>query len=662
MGLSTLFIGRHLTTETQHYLNNTKVNYEEYALIDVELKAIDNVEWQSIPKGKKSWIVTSRWSAKWLLKHYSKVGCEPLDRIYCLSDKQSGTLQSLGKNRQVADRSHVHSLIEKITQTHSEGALIYLKGNRSLKHINHAFSESDTPFYELEVYHTGLKQVKLTKDHKAYLFFSPSSIDSFIEAGNTMPPLALVLTIGGTTAEIARKRFENEIITSPVQDELAFVQWAVEILKKMQLTTTNNNERLFERAQKTIPGGVNSPVRSFAGIGGIPTFVTRAEGSLLYDANDKSYIDYIASWGPMIFGHAWSPVVKAVSQQLLKSSSYGLASEQEIELAELLTSMVPGADKVRLVNSGTEACMTAVRIARAATNREKIIKFNGCYHGHADTFLVNAGSGALTLGTPSSPGILKAVAESTLTAEFNDLDSVRQLLEKHEIAAIIVEPVAGNMGCIPPQDGFLQGLRELTTAHGALLIFDEVMTGFRLAAGGAQEYFQVTADLVTYGKIIGGGFPVGAVAGGQQWMNLLSPEGPVYQGGTLSGNPIATSAGITMLKELKAKPEVYQVLENTGKRLQDGLTAIFKRNNIPAQINRVGSMISIFFSDHEVSTFSETKAADMKRFAAFFHQMLDMGIHLPPSGYETWFLSTTLTEEYIDYTLMSAEKSIQQFI
>jgi len=425
---------------------------------------------------------------------------------------------------------------------------------------------------------------------------------------------------------------------------------------------SDNNLGLYQRAEKRIPGGVNSPVRSFSSIGGTPTFVSHAKGSFLYDANGKEYVDYLGSWGPMIFGHAWPPVIKAVQEQILKSSSYGLATEKEVELAELLVSIVPGIDKLRLVNSGTEACMTAVRIARAATNKDKIIKFNGCYHGHADTFLVNAGSGLLTLGQASSPGILQSVAENTLTAEYNDLESVEILLKNHEVAAIIVEPVAGNMGCIPPNKTFLQGLRDLASAHHTLLIFDEVMTGFRLALGGAQELYQVEADLVTYGKIIGGGFPVGAVAGKSAFMDLLSPIGPVYQGGTLSGNPVATSAGIAVLSELKNKPEIYHQLENTGRQLQEGLQHAFDKHHLAVQINRVGSMISVFFTEHSVSTFKEAKAADMDRFAIFFHQMLKRGIHLPPSGYETWFLASTLSQELIDNTLKAAEESIEYII
>jgi glutamate-1-semialdehyde 2,1-aminomutase len=411
-----------------------------------------------------------------------------------------------------------------------------------------------------------------------------------------------------------------------------------------------------------MPGGVNSPVRTFAGVGGIPTFIKSATGSILTDVDGNYYIDYIGSWGPMIFGHAWHPVVEAVKKQLEKSSSYGLATEKEIQLAELIVSMVPEIEKVRLVNSGTEACMTAVRIARAATGKEKIIKFNGCYHGHADTFLVNAGSGVLTLGKPSSEGVLSEVARNTLIAEYNDLESVEKVLTENrgEIAAIIVEPVAGNMGCIPPEKGFLQGLRKLANVHGALLIFDEVMTGFRLAAGGAQEIYNVYADLITYGKIIGGGFPVGAIAGNSFFMDLLAPAGPVYQAGTLSGNPVATTAGLTVLTELKENPEIYTTLENIGRKLQMGLANVFQKNEIPAQINRVGSMISVFFSEERVTTFSDVEKADMSLFSIFFHQMLENGIHLPPSGYESWFLATTLTNSLIDITIEATEKAIQQ--
>jgi len=421
---------------------------------------------------------------------------------------------------------------------------------------------------------------------------------------------------------------------------------------------------LYDRAIKVIPGGVNSPVRSFAGVGKRPVFIERAEGSWLFGVDGKKYVDYIGSWGPMIFGHAWPPLVEALKKQLELSTSIGLATEKEVEFAELLVSMVPGIEKVRLVNSGTEACMTAVRIARGVTGKQKIIKFNGCYHGHADPFLVKAGSGALTFGKPSSLGVPPETVKETLVAEFNDLQSVEQIFENHrnEIAAIIVEPVAGNMGCIPPHETFLKGLRPLATKYGACLIFDEVMTGFRLAAGGAQELFSVQADLVTFGKIIGGGIPVGAVAGKSRWMDCLAPLGPVYQAGTLSGNPLATTAGITMLSELKNNQAVYSTLENKGSRLETGLAEVFQRVGFPVQINRVGSMISIFFTENKVETFADVEQSDMKLFSAFFHEMLGNGVHLPPSGYESWFMATTLSAGLIDFTVDAAEKSLKKII
>ncbi len=421
---------------------------------------------------------------------------------------------------------------------------------------------------------------------------------------------------------------------------------------------------LYDRAIKVIPGGVNSPVRSFAGVGKRPVFIERAEGSWLFGVDGKKYVDYIGSWGPMIFGHAWPPLVEALKKQLELSTSIGLATEKEVEFAELLVSMVPGIEKVRLVNSGTEACMTAVRIARGVTGKQKIIKFNGCYHGHADPFLVKAGSGALTFGKPSSLGVPPETVKETLVAEFNDLQSVEQIFENHrnEIAAIIVEPVAGNMGCIPPRETFLKGLRPLATKYGACLIFDEVMTGFRLAAGGAQELFSVQADLVTFGKIIGGGIPVGAVAGKSRWMDCLAPLGPVYQAGTLSGNPLATTAGITMLSELKNNQAVYSTLENKGSRLETGLAEVFQRVGFPVQINRVGSMISIFFTENKVETFADVEQSDMKLFSAFFHEMLGNGVHLPPSGYESWFMATTLSAGLIDFTVDAAEKSLKKII
>ena len=419
---------------------------------------------------------------------------------------------------------------------------------------------------------------------------------------------------------------------------------------------------LFDRALKVIPGGVNSPVRSFRGVGKQPVFISHGKGSWLFGADGKKYIDYIGAWGPMIFGHAWPPLVEALQKQTELSTTIGLATEKEIELAELVVSMVPGIEKVRLVNSGTEACMTALRIARGVTGKQKLIKFQGCYHGHADPFLVEAGSGALTLGTPSSHGLASETVQNTLVAQYNNISSVETLLQEYdgEIAAIIIEPVAGNMGCIPPSVDFLKALRALATKHGVCLIFDEVMTGFRLAQGGGQELYSVEADLVTFGKIIGGGIPVGAVAGKNRWMDCLAPLGQVYQAGTLSGNPLATTAGITMLTELKNNASVYQYLDSVGKLLENGLTEVFSKAGFPVRINRVGSMISIFFTENVVETFTDVQNSDMNLFAAFFHEMLENGVHLPPSGYESWFLSTTHTDNLIDFTISAAEKSIQK--
>lgn len=425
-----------------------------------------------------------------------------------------------------------------------------------------------------------------------------------------------------------------------------------------------NSIQLYRKAQEFIPGGVNSPVRTFSGVGGDPSFIASAKGSILTDVDGNEYVDYLGSWGPMIFGHVWQPAVDAVKNQLEESSSFGLASQKEVELAELIVSMVPGIEKVRLVNSGTEACMTAVRIARAATGREKIIKFNGCYHGHADTFLVKAGSGALTLGNPSSPGVSKDVAKNTLVAEYNNLESVENLLQnnKCEVGAIIIEPVAGNMGCVPPSKNFLKNLRELADQYGCILIFDEVMTGFRLAAGGASELYGVSADLVTFGKIIGGGFPVGAVAGPAPLMDLLAPVGPVYQAGTLSGNPVATTAGLAVLSELNRNRDHYTLLEEKGLKLEKSLRDIFMRYKVPVQINRVGSMISVFFSERKIETFEDVARSDMQFFSVFFHAMLERGIHLPPSGYEAWFLATSLSDDLIEKTVRAADQVISKII
>jgi glutamate-1-semialdehyde 2,1-aminomutase len=415
---------------------------------------------------------------------------------------------------------------------------------------------------------------------------------------------------------------------------------------------------LFERAQRSMPGGVNSPVRAFRSVGGTPVFVKSAKGAHLFDEDDNQFIDYINSWGPMILGHAYEPVVKAIQEKAGDSTSFGTPTELEIEMAELIKSMCPNVDLIRMVSSGTEACMSAIRLARGYTGRNKFIKFEGCYHGHADCFLVKAGSGVATLNIQTVPGVTAGVAKDTLTAPYNNLASVEKLIEenKGEIAAVILEPVVGNMGCVPPQEGFLKGLRKLCNEENIILIFDEVMTGFRLAAGGAQKYFGIDADLVTYGKVIGGGLPVGAFGGKKEIMEHIAPLGNVYQAGTLSGNPIAMTAGYTMLKELKNNPSIYTELDQKGARLEKTLNDILAAKNIPHRINRVGSMISIFFTNEEVINFETASTTDIKTFNKFFHHMLDEGIYLPPSGYESWFISNALSAQDIQQTLDAVEK------
>lgn len=415
---------------------------------------------------------------------------------------------------------------------------------------------------------------------------------------------------------------------------------------------------LFENAQKVIPGGVNSPVRAFNAVGGTPIFVEKAEGAYLYDADGNKYIDYINSWGPMILGHAFKPVVDAVIEKAKKGTSFGTPTEIETKIAELAVKMVPNIDKIRFVNSGTEACMSAVRLARGFTGKEKIIKFAGCYHGHSDSFLIQAGSGAVTFGTPNSPGVTQGTAKDTLLATYNDLDGVRNLVEmnKGEISCIILEPVAGNMGCIPPMDGFLEGLRRLCDEHDILLIFDEVMTGFRLAPGGVQERFNVRADIVTFGKVIGGGLPVGAFAARAEIMDHLAPIGPVYQAGTLSGNPLAMAAGLAMLEELDSKREIFNSIDEKTAYLHQGLDRVLKSNKIPHTINRLGSMISIHFSDVPVKDFASAANANNHTFKEFFHGLLAEGIYIAPSAFETWFITEALSYDDLDKTIAAVDK------
>jgi len=416
---------------------------------------------------------------------------------------------------------------------------------------------------------------------------------------------------------------------------------------------TTKSKKLFARAQKTIPGGVNSPVRAFKSVGGTPLFIKKAKGAYLYDVDGNKYIDYIASWGPMILGHAHKPVVKAIRKYAELSTSYGAPTKLEVDMAELITSMVPNVDLIRMVSSGTEACMSAVRLARGYTGRNKIIKFEGNYHGHADSFLVKAGSGVATFNIQTVPGVTAGVSNDTLTAPYNDLAAVEKLVEenKEQIAAIIIEPIAGNMGCILPATGFLEGLRSLCTREQIVFIFDEVMTGFRLAAGGAQEKLGIDADLVTYGKVIGGGLPVGAFGGKKEIMEHIAPLGNVYQAGTLSGNPIAMIAGFTLLNELKENPSIYIELEEKTKYLQAGLDKVLSASGIPYVINQFGSMISIHFSENDVTDFASASAANIPLFNNLFHYMLDHGIYLPPSAYESWFLNNALSYDDLDKTI-----------
>ena len=421
------------------------------------------------------------------------------------------------------------------------------------------------------------------------------------------------------------------------------------------------SSQLFKQAKSVIPGGVNSPVRAFKAVGGNPVFVERAEGAYLYDVDGNRLIDYINSWGPMIMGHAFKPVIDAVIEKAKNGTSFGMPTEIETKIADLAVSMVPNIDKIRFVNSGTEACMSAVRLARGYTGKEKIIKFSGCYHGHSDSFLIEAGSGALTFGAPNSPGVTQGTAKDTILAPYNDLLSIKNIIiaNQNEIAAIIIEPVAGNMGCIPPVKGFLEGLRELCNKYDILLIFDEVMTGFRLSKGGVQELYGIGADIVCFGKVIGGGLPVGAFASSDKIMNYLAPDGPVYQAGTLSGNPLAMAAGYSLLKVLDSDNEIYKRIADKTAFLHEGISNALVDSNIDHCINRVGSMISVHFSKTPVLDLKTASLGNNKRFRQFFHGMLEAGIYIPPSAFESWFITDALTYEDLNYTI-SAIKTISK--
>jgi glutamate-1-semialdehyde 2,1-aminomutase len=421
----------------------------------------------------------------------------------------------------------------------------------------------------------------------------------------------------------------------------------------------SRSEQLFAAAQQHIPGGVNSPVRAFKGVGGTPVFVKRAEGAYIYDEDDKQYIDYIGSWGPMLFGHNFPPVIEAVREALNYGISFGAPTAIETEMAELICQTVPAMELVRMVSSGTEATMSAIRLARGYTGRDKIVKFEGCYHGHSDSLLVKAGSGALTLGEPNSPGVPAALAEHTITLNFNDIDSVKEAFAEvgEQVACIIVEPIAGNMNCIPPVPGFLEGLREVCDQYGSVLIFDEVMTGFRVARGGAQELYGVHADLVTLGKIIGGGMPVGAFGGKREIMEKIAPLGPVYQAGTLSGNPLAMRAGIAMLTAMQ-REGLYEELSAKTEYLTEGLKAVAAKNGVPVCTAAVGGMFGLFFTEADsVNSFAEATACDLEAFKTFFHLMLDEGVYLAPSAYEAGFLSAAHTEADLDATIAAADRA-----
>lgn len=421
-----------------------------------------------------------------------------------------------------------------------------------------------------------------------------------------------------------------------------------------------NSKGFFKQAKKVIPGGVNSPVRAFNAVGGTPIFIKKAKGAYLYDEDNNKYIDFISSWGPMIIGHAHPFILESIKTQVEFGTSYGIPTVLETKIAELAVEMVPNIDKIRFVNSGTEACMSAVRLARGYTNREKVLKFSGCYHGHADSFLIQAGSGASTLGTPNSPGVTKASASNTILVDYNNRAQLKETFKNNgkELAAVILEPIAGNMGCVIPSKGFVELIRELCDDYGVLLIFDEVMTGFRLGPGGAQELLNVKADIITFGKVIGGGLPVGAFAGKEKIMNFLAPLGPVYQAGTLSGNPIAMSAGLAMLTYLNEHNDVYSSLAEKTNYLRLGMEKVLDKTNISYHINSIGSMISLHFVEEPVVDFRTAQKGDNDQFKKYFHGMLNEGIYLPPSAYESYFLNDAISYEDLDFTIKAFEKVV----
>lgn len=417
----------------------------------------------------------------------------------------------------------------------------------------------------------------------------------------------------------------------------------------------------FTEAKQYIPGGVNSPVRAFKSVGGNPVYIAKGEGSRITDVDGNTYLDYIGSWGPLILGHSHPNVLKAILDTAVLGTSFGAPTERETEMAKLVCDIVPSVEIVRMVNSGTEATMSALRLARGYTKRDKIMKFEGCYHGHADSLLIKAGSGVATLGLPDSPGVPSSTAVNTITVPYNDLESVRLAFENfgHELAAVIVEPIAGNMGVVPPQPGFLEGLREITRQYGTVFIIDEVMTGFRVARGGAQDLYKIDPDLTTMGKVIGGGLPVGAYGGKREIMEQMAPAGPIYQAGTLSGNPLAMAAGIATLNEL-GKPGVYEQLEVRSARLAEGLIDNARKVGLPYTMNRVGSMVCLFFTETPVINYETAKTSDLERFSKYFHYLLEEGVMLPPSQFEGMFVSTAHTEDDIEFTIEAAYRAMKR--
>jgi glutamate-1-semialdehyde 2,1-aminomutase len=424
----------------------------------------------------------------------------------------------------------------------------------------------------------------------------------------------------------------------------------------------NKSARLFERARRLLPGGVNSPVRAFKAVGGSPLFIQKARGSKIWDIDGNKYIDYVCSWGPLILGHAHPRVLEAIRKAASRGTSFGAPTELELKLAELITRAMPSVEMVRMVNSGTEATMSALRLARAFTGRSKVIKFEGCYHGHADSFLIKAGSGATTLGIPDSPGVPRSIAADTLTARYNDLESVRRLADRHprDIAAVIVEPIAANMGLVLPQEGFLQGLRTLCSKHKILLIFDEVITGFRVAFGGAQGLFGIRPDLTTLGKIIGGGLPVGAYGGRREIMEMVAPNGPMYQAGTLSGNPLAMAAGYETLKILSERRDLYADLDRKGKKLAEEVSNVIQNGRLPLRLNRIGSMFTLFFTRKEVTDYETAKSSDTRVFGEYFRRVLEQGVYLPPSQFETAFFSTVHSKADIEETIAASVRALKE--